>query len=147
MARLQTAVLCSAASVEQSGLVSMLGAFIDTITGRGEMPVRYQLWFVARLLFDEADVGVGQEIEIVVDPLEPEGEELPQTVRPLARVQGEVRAEPTSGLDPRQTGGGLIVVPLALEFDRLGLYHVTFSLNGDLLWDAPLVVKLATPPA
>lgn len=143
MARLQTAVLCNAASVEQSGLVSMLGAFIDTVnTSAPAGPIRQQLWIVARLLFDEADLGVDRTIEILVESLDlddapPEHEAL----APLVHISGVVRAERPPDADPRLAGGGPLVLPLALEFQATGLYHVTLSLDGDLLWDAPLAVK------
>jgi hypothetical protein len=137
VARLQTAVLCNAASVEQSGLVSMLGAFIDTLTGTS-LPIRQNVWLVSRLLFDPADVGIDQAIDIVV-----ENDASTGPPRPLIRISGTVRAEPTADIDPRILGGGPIVFPLPLEFPQPGLYHVMFSLNGDLLWDAPILVKLA----
>ena len=119
----------------------MLGAFIDTITG-ASLPVRQQVWLVSRLLFDPTDVGVDQAIDIVVTsdaPAEPP--------RPLLHISGTVRAEPTPTIDPRILGGGPIVFPLPLEFPQPGLYHVMFSLNRDLLWDAPILVKLADRPA
>ena len=143
MARLQAAVLCNAASVEASGLVSILGAFVDTVNTTAETgPVRQQLWMVARLLFVDADIGVDHTVEVLVEPLEldepvAQGGEIP----PLVQISGVVRAERPPDADPRLLGGGPLVLPLALEFPGTGLYHVTLSLDGDLLWDAPLAVK------
>lgn len=133
MPRLQTAVLCNAATVEASGLVSMLGAFVDSISGPA-LPVRHQLWVVARLHLFPEDISVDQVIEIEV--VAQEGGAT------LASLNGVVRAEPTPGLDPEMIAGAPIVVPLAVEFPAPGMYHVTFKLNGDLLWDAPLRVNV-----
>lgn len=96
MARLQTAVLCNAASVEASGLVSMLGAFIDTVSGPA-LPVRTQIWIVARLLFEEADVGVDHTFEVLVEPVDVQTS---APVQPLVRLSGVARPEPTPGIDP-----------------------------------------------
>jgi hypothetical protein len=111
-------VLCNAASVEQSGLVSMLGAFIDTITGR-ELPIRQQLWMVARLLLEEGDEGVDQTIEILAEPVELDDAVVVPTA-PLARISGTIRAERTPDVDPLILSGGPIVLPLALEFPKTG---------------------------
>jgi hypothetical protein len=136
--RLQTAVLANAASIEASGLVSVLGAFVDTIYAQQE-PHQQLLWFVARLLFDEGDVGHDQTFRVVVEPNEGIAG-VPDT--PLAVVAGSVNPTlPPQGIDPRFAGGGPLVFPRPIQFPRRGLYHVTFTLNEDLLWDSPLLVR------
>lgn len=142
VARLQTAVLCNAASVEASGLVSILGAFVDTVNTTAEAgPIRQQLWMVARLVFDDADLGVDRTIEVLVEALELDEPTVQEQLPALVQISGVVRAERPPDADPRLLGGGPLVLPLALEFPDTGLYHVTLSLEGDLLWDAPLAVK------
>ena len=55
MITLQAALLSNAASQEATGLISMLGAFVDQVAGP-QLPIRQQLWVVARLLLEEEDI-------------------------------------------------------------------------------------------
>src|SRR5436190_23062535 len=121
MARLQTAVLCNAASVEQSGLVSVLGAFIDTITGQA-LPVQQQLWLAARLFVEEGDIGATLELVVIVEPLDVDEPSLLQP-GPLVRLDERIaEAAPLPSLDPRLSGGGSLVLPLAVLLPSAGLY-------------------------
>ena len=56
MPTVRNAMLCNAATAESSGLVSMLGASLATVSGV-ELPIRVMLWLVARIVLDDAELG------------------------------------------------------------------------------------------
>ncbi len=135
VADVQNALLCNAAEVDPRGLVSMLGAFVDQISG-AELPVRGQLWLVARLVLGAADDGGHAFVVEVVG----EGGE------PVTRLDGSFQGPPPSGnSDPDLPQGGNLVMPLTLEFRRAGLYEVRLLLDGEPRAELPLRVRLTTP--
>jgi hypothetical protein len=135
VADVQNALLCNAAEADPRGLVSMLGAFVDQIGGT-ELPVRGQLWLVARLVLSAADDG-GHAF--VVEVVGQDGE-------PVTRLDGSFQGPPPGlGADPDLPQGGNLVVPLALEFRRAGLYEVRLLLDGEPRAELPLRV-LVNPP-
>ena len=133
MPSVQAAMLCNAASVEQSGLVSMLGAFIDNISGP-QFPIRHQLWLVARVQWNPGDEGRAHTL--VVQVAHPDGEE-------LFRVEGG--AAVGEGSDPTMPSGGNLVVPLLLDVRRPGIYQISLSMNGEPLWVGPLKIETQLP--
>lgn len=142
MARLQAAVLCDAAKVDQGGLVSMLGAFVDTITASAGPPIRHAFQLACRFYLDPADVGEQHRLEVTVECVEAdEGQVTPPG--PLVAITGVFAVEGLGDADPRISGGAPIVLPLLVEFPGTGLYHATLKLDGDLLWTAPILIKLA----
>lgn len=138
MPDLRNAMLCNAASVEQSGLVSMLGAFIDHVGGP-QFPIRVQLWIVARVEWREEDYGQHHTLVIKVDRVD-DGEQ-------VARIDGSAYTEkPAPGTyDPEMPVGGTIVVPLPMEFRRGGLHRVSLALDAEELWSTPLKVDVQLP--
>jgi len=133
--RLQTALLCNAATTETTGLVSMLGAFVDNVNV-GQFPAAVQLWFVARLQWDDTDYGQTHTVVIKVE--HPDGEQ-------LVRIDGSADAQLNPGVDPEMPVGGALVVPLMTQFRREGRYEVSLTVNGDLFWMSPLRVRSALP--
>jgi hypothetical protein len=136
MPRLQTAVLANAASIDTNGLVSILGAFVDTVTA-DQIPHKQMLWFVARVFIDTGEVGVEQQVEVTVMAVDNDD----ALVRVTASFIPQI---PPQGVDPRIAGGGPLVFPLAIEFPTFGMYHVSFEANGELLWDGPILVRQRT---
>jgi hypothetical protein len=137
MARLQAGFLCNAASVEGTGLVSVLGAFIDTVLGP-QLPIRQQLWVVARFETEPADLDQVHTVSIVVE--HSDGEQ-------LARIEGTTRlgAPPSGAADPDLPMGFQIALPLLVEFRREGLYSVKLRLNGDEVLRRPMKVRALLP--
>jgi hypothetical protein len=135
---LRNAMLCNAASVEQSGLVSMLGAFIDRLAGP-QLPVRGQLWLVARFDWEDADLDAQHMITIKIERVD-DGEQ-------VARIDGSVVGErPVPGtFDPEMPVGWNIVLPVPAEFRRVGLHRVSLSLDAEVRWDVLLKVETQLP--
>jgi len=135
VADVQNALLCNAAEVDPRGLVSMLGAFVDQIGGT-DLPVRGQLWLVARVVLGPADDGGHAFVVEVV------GEDGEQVTRIDGSFQGPA---PGSSTDRDLPEGGNLVVPLALEFRRAGLYEVRLLLDGEPRAEVPLAVRIIRP--
>ncbi len=137
VADVHNAMLCNAAEVDPRGLVSMLGAFVDQISG-GSLPIRGQLWLVARVVLSAADDGEhGFQVEVVGR----DGEQ-------VTRVDGTFAGPPPGpGTDPELPTGGNLVVPLALEFRRAGIYDVRLGLDGETRAELPVRVRLIHPSA
>ncbi len=135
---LRHAMLANAASVEQSGLVSMLGAFIDRLTGP-QLPVRGNLWLVARVDWEDQDFDTPHTILITVERRD-DGEQ-------IARVEGNAvtNRPPEGSVDSDLPVGGNLIVPLFLEFRREGLHAVTLSVDSDRIWEGDLKVTAQLP--
>jgi hypothetical protein len=135
--RLQAAVVANAASVDATGLVSMLGAFVDTVNAPS-LPFRQQLWVVARLLLDEEDRAQPHTTTLVVE--HSDGTE------PVARIEAAMQPTPDGRtFDPLMPVGAPVVFPLQLEFRRRGIYVVRLVVDGEALWETPLKVRSAIP--
>jgi len=136
VAEVQNAILCNAAEADPRGLVSMLGAFVDQISGP-QLPIRGQLWLVARVVLTAADDG---EHGFVLEVHGRDGEQ-------VTRIDGSFQGQPPAmSQDPEMPTGGNLVVPLALDFRRAGIYDVRLLLDGVRRWELPLKVRLAAPP-
>jgi hypothetical protein len=134
---LQAALLANAASLEASGLISVLGGFVDAVAAP-QLPIRHQVWLVARLLAETDDMTSPHAIVVTVD--HSDGTEQ------LARVEATTNAQPEmSGIDPDLPIGMPVVMPLFLEFRRLGLYHIRLVLDGETVWEAPFKVRTLLP--
>lgn len=131
-------MLCNAASVDQSGLVSILGGFIDRLAGP-QLPVRGQLWLVARFDWEEADFDSQHTVTVRIERLD-DGEQ-------IARVDGTSVAErpPPGAIDPDMPIGWNIVIPVAVEFRRTGLHRVSLSVDAEPRWDTLLKVDTQLP--
>lgn len=115
----------------------MLGGFVDSVQA-AQLPIRHQLWLVTRLAVEPADMETAHSFVVSVD--HSDGTEQ------LARVEGGFQPQPTpTGLDPEMPLGVPIVVPLFLEFRRVGVYQIRFRFDGDLLWEAPFKVRTLLP--
>ena len=77
-------MLCNAASIDQSGLVSVLGAFIDRLAGP-QLPVTGQLWLVARFDWEESDFDSQHTVTVRIERMD-DGEQ-------IARIDGSSVAE------------------------------------------------------
>ena len=129
---MHNALLCNAAEVDPRGLVSMLGAFVDQIVGPS-LPIRGQLWLVARVILHPADDG---DHAFQVEVVGRDGEQ-------VTRVEGTFTGPPPgTSEDPELPTGGNLVVPLALEFRRAGVYDVRLLLDGEPRSNLPLRVRL-----
>lgn len=140
MPRIQAALLCDAAKVDQSGQVSMLGAFVDTITTAAAPPIRHLVYFACRLYFDDSDLDVEMSLDLRVEAVTMDpGEAVPPG--PLVSISGVFMASSNDTMDDRIAGGAPMVIPLMVEYPGTGLFHVTLVINGELIWTAPIVVK------
>jgi hypothetical protein len=134
---LQAALLANAASLEASGLISILGGFVDAVAAP-QLPIRHQIWLVARLIAEPEDMNDPHAFVVTVD--HSDGTEQ------LARVEATTNAQPQmDGIDPDLPIGMPVVMPLFLEFRRLGLYHVRLVLDGETVWEAPFKVRTLLP--
>jgi hypothetical protein len=131
-------MLCNAASVEQSGLVSMLGAFIDRLGGP-QLPVRSQLWVVARFDWEDPDFDSQHTLTIKIERVD-DGEQ-------VARIDGSVVAElPAPGtFDPDMPVGWNVVLPFPAEFRRTGLHRVSLAVDAEPKWETLLKVETQLP--
>lgn len=137
MATVQAGFLCNAASTESSGLVSVLGAFVDTVTGP-QLPVRHLMFVVVRLMLEPEDFDTAHAFgfEVVHSA---DGEV-------VARVDGGAPPQPRpTNVDPNLPSGVILSLPMSLEFRRVGIYTVNFRLDGDVAWSAPLKVQTSLP--
>jgi len=133
---LQAALLCDHAK-DYNGLVSILGAFVSRV--EGEMfPIRQQLWFVARVTWLPADWGRVQVMSLKVE--HPDGEQLLRfdASTPLPPA-------PPADVDPDIPTGSSIVLPIAAEFRRPGVYRVILDINGEQVALLPLKVSARMP--
>jgi hypothetical protein len=133
---IHSGLLCNAAATDSTGLVSMLGAFVDAVQGP-ELPIRVQLWVVARLRWAQEDLGHAHTVQLRCER-EDDGER-------LAVIDGTTMATPPPGADLARPMGTMIVLPLALEFRRTGSYRVVIVVDGDALWEAPIYVATTLP--
>jgi hypothetical protein len=134
---LQAALLANAASLETSGLISMLGGFVDAVAAP-QLPIRHQIWLIARLIAEQDDMSEPHALVVTVD--HSDGTEQ------LARVEATTNAQAQmEGIDPDLPIGMPVVMPLFLEFRRLGLYHVRLVLDGELVWEGPFKVRTLLP--
>jgi hypothetical protein len=138
---LQAALLCNAASQEASGLISMLGAFLDRLQGP-QLPIRAQLWLVARLLLEQDDTRSPHAFVIIVEHTD--GTEQLARVEATSPAAPDVQA-PLGVPDPDLPIGAPLVVPLPLEFRRRGLYVVRLLVDGEQLWEGRLSVQAQLP--
>lgn len=137
MIEVQAAFLSNAASVEANGLVSLLGAFVEVIN-TPQLPIRHQLWFVARLTVEEEDMDSPHSVVVTVE--NSDGTE------PLARIEGSAPALVERGmLDPDVPTGMPVVIPMFLEFRREGLYYVRLVVDGEMMWEGRLKVRRLLP--
>jgi hypothetical protein len=139
MIRLQSALVANAAHLDQGGLISVLGGWVDTVTGP-QLPVRQQLWLVARLLLEPEDFDAAHTITILIE--HSDGSEQ------VARVDASTPPGPPPVLgpfDPAMPIGAPIVLPIPLEFRRLGLYYFRLRIDGDEVWSSPLKVQTSLP--
>src|SRR5262245_40369140 len=129
VAQVQAGMLCNAASLEATGLVSMLGAFVDTVMGP-VLPVRQQLTVVVRVLWGSSELNQVTHFDLsVTSPL--------GVV--VARIEGAGLTEgDPSTFDPAMPAGSLIVLPLPVEFGEVGIHRVRLAIEGSVLWEAPL---------
>lgn len=116
----------------------MLGAFIDRVGGP-QLPVRIQIWLVARLEWLDEDFGNHHTVVIKIER-EDDGEQ-------VARIDGEAFTDrpPSGAFDPEMPIGGNLVIPIPAEFRRDGLYSVSLSVDAEELWRAPLKVHVELP--
>jgi hypothetical protein len=135
MPSLQTAFLCNAASPDANGLVSVLGGFVDKVSAL-QLPVRSQIWLVARVVLDEADRKSQHVVVIQVDHTD--------GTEQVLRVEG-TQPPQMGDFDPDLPVGALVILPMALEFRRVGLYNVSLIVDGDRLWECPLKVETQLP--
>jgi len=130
-------MLCNAASLEQTGLVSMLGAFVDTVTGP-VLPVRHVLTVVIRLLWEPAELNRPTRFDLSVTS--------PSGVV-AARIEGAGLTEgDPNDFDPAMPAGSLIVLPLPVEFGEVGIHLVRLAIEGTVLWETPLRIQVELPP-
>jgi hypothetical protein len=136
MPKLGTAFLANAASVDPTGLVSVLGAFVEVITPP-QLPTRIQLWLVARMSYEEGDLDESMHtFTIRVDH---------QDGEPVARIDGGARFVESPNTDPDLPSGFQIVLPLALELRRGGLYFAQLLIDGEEMWRGPFKVRPTLP--
>ena len=138
MIRLQSALLANAAQLEPSGLVSLLGGWIDSVAGP-EMPVRQQLWVVARLTLEPDDVKVAHTFRLVIEHSD--------ATERVATFDTSIppNAGPVDQIDPDLPLAIPLVLPMAAEFRRPGLYYVRLIVDGDELWSNTLKVRTVLP--
>lgn len=136
MARAQAGMLCNAASIEATGLVSVLGAFVDTVTAP-VLPVRHQTWVVVRILWDDHDLGVPHNMSVSV--LDPQG-----TV--IASIGGPALVEAGEDTDMEMPPASMFAVPMLIEFPQVGIHNVVLQIDGTEIWSAPLRVRVELPP-
>jgi hypothetical protein len=137
--QVQAAFLANAAQGDTNGLISSLGGFIDTLAGP-QLPVRQQVWLVGRLIVEVEDAGAAHNLAILVEHSDGT-EQVARIDIPLPAVPEEAIAQ----LDHEMPMGAPIVVPLPLEFRRLGIYRVRIVLDGDEIWGQPLKVITTIP--
>jgi hypothetical protein len=136
MPKLGTAFLANAASTDASGMVSVLGAFVELV-GSPQLPARLQLWLVARMLYEEGDLdGSVHSFTVRVDHADGE---------PVARIDGGAQFTESPNADPDMPSGFQIVLPLALELRRQGIYFVQLLIDGDEKWSGPFKVRQILP--
>jgi len=132
-------MLCNAAHLDTTGLVSVLGGWVDSVAGP-QLPVRSQLWIAARLTIEPSDVTTPHTLQIVVEHAS--GDEQ------VARVDAGLppgTPESIEGIDPEMPIGIPVVVPLPLEFRRTGRYLVRLIVDGERLWESPIKVLTTFP--
>ncbi len=133
---LQSAFLANAAQVDQSGLVSVLGAFVE-VANAPQLPARHQLWLVARYALEEGDAGPAVPLALIVEHTDGER---------LLRIDATFPVSDTPpNRDPEIPVTVQLVLPFALEFRRQGLYHVRLLYNGEQILNLPLRVLQALP--
>lgn len=139
MIRVDSAFIANAAQLEPSGLVSVLGAWVHNVAG-AQLPVRQQVWFVARLWLERDDAEAAHTFTVLVE--HSDGSEQVARVEVAASPQP---AEAFDQIDPDLPISAPIVMPLALEFRRAGLYYFRLRVDGEELWSSPLKVHSVLP--
>lgn len=139
MVRVESAMLANAAQLDATGLVSVLGGFIDRIAGP-QLPVRQMVTLVARITVDMDETAVPHSVSIIVEHID--------GTEQVARIDSALPAgEPAvlANLDPDLPIAAPIVVPLPLEFRRLGLYAFRLVVDGEELWNHQARVVTTLP--
>ncbi|MBW8824839.1 MAG: hypothetical protein JF603_00605 [Acidobacteria bacterium] len=134
MPRIEAAFLADGAK-EYNGLVSVLGAFVSRLSAP-ELPIRASIFLVGRVAWEPDDEGVAHTVRVSVEHAD--GEQ-------IARLDGAMPPLPTS--DPSgPSPGSNVVLPLNLDFRRVGVYSVILATDGEELARLPLHVQTLLPP-
>lgn len=133
VARVRTAFLCNYASQETSGLISVIGAFVDTVYSPS-LPIRHIFYLVASIEPDESEVGVDVEISLRLVRTSD------STV--VLDARGQMRAERDPTGDPNAAPAGRAVVPIPAQFDEAGLYRFELRIADEPAWETPVFARL-----
>jgi hypothetical protein len=139
VARLQSAFLANAAQLEQTGLLSVLGAFIDSVAGP-QLPVRQQIWVVGRFEVTIAEASVAHPVSVIVERAD--GTEQVARMDVVLSAADELRL---ATFDPDLPIATPLVAPMPLEFRRTGLYLVRIVIDDVEMAALPLRVGTANP--
>jgi Family of unknown function (DUF6941) len=133
MAEVRDAFLCNYAAQDTSGLVSAMGAFVDTVYG-AVIPITNIFYLVARLEHDasEADRDIPFAIQIARDA---DGALMVDASGTL-----QVQRDPTA--DPAAPLVGQMIVPIPVSFDQAGSHTLTLVLDGVPIWHTPISAVL-----
>lgn len=135
MARVEPGMLCNAASIEQSGLVSMLGAMVDTVSGP-VLPVRHTIWIVIRIVWDDGEYGAPHDLRVSL--ISPSG-------ATLASIQGLGLAPPAEAAE-YLPAASVFAAPILFETHDVGMHRVECAVDDKIVWQTALRVRVELPP-
>jgi hypothetical protein len=137
MAEIQSGFLCNAATQDATGLVSVLGAFVDSVAAPA-LPIQALLNIVARIKHaeDELDRALDMKISVV---------RLSDGVD-VVSAKGELRVERVLGGDPAEPAVSQLIVPLPVVLDKPGRHEVRLEVEGEVIWATPITANLLDGP-
>lgn len=133
MAQIQTAFLCNYASQETSGLVSAIGAFVDSVMAP-TLPLRAVLFLVTRIQY--ADDELDRQLEFLLRIARDDDD------MTVVEAHGTIVATRELGADPSRPSISQLIMPIPAEFDRPGNHTLTVSIEGTQVWATPIVAVL-----
>jgi hypothetical protein len=133
MPTVRTGFLCNYASQESAGLVSAIGAFVDSVYSQAP-PIRALLFVVARVEYSEDELGVPMDLSLA---LRRESDD-----EMLIEATGIISADREFGTDPNVIPTSTLILPLAVEFTAPGRHVVRITIGERTVWEAPITAVL-----
>jgi hypothetical protein len=134
----QLALIADSANISVEGKLNILGEF-DTIFASDAPATHPALWFVAKLLFDAADVGKHSLLLHLVD-------EDGNTVLPP--LTGELAVPPPGpGYSGEKRSIPVVLGVRNVTFPQLGTYSFELRIDDQIVADVPLHLRKLQAPA
>jgi hypothetical protein len=134
VARLEFALICTAASEGKGGTLSMLDAGIDQF-GLPTLPGLIPITFVFKVRWDEVELGRNHQLVVAIDHSDPDIDRLASITLPPTMPQ----RRPEQPALPLSTQ---LILNMPLQVTDEGLHTVVLSVDDDPVAITPFIVTI-----